>query len=229
MTTVTQFVLGDNASCDGRSCGVVRRLIVDPVAETVTHLVIDPKHGKKPGRVVPLDIVEATPQGLELRCSLAAFEDLPAAEETEFLPPEDGYTSEQALTWPYYSHGTGVSSAGAGLGSEKVFQAVTHDRVPLGEVAVRRGDHVRATDGDIGSVQGLVLDRASHQVTHVLLREGHLWGRKEVSIPIRAVTATDSVVHVKLSRTEIGDLPSVDIDYRNKLTSEGTDPAEAPS
>lgn len=218
MTTVTQLILGDQASCEGQSCGVVRRLIVDPVAETVTHLVIDPKHGSRHGRVVPLDLCEVTPRGVELRCSTAAFEDLPAAEETEFLPAEDGYTSEEALTWPYYSHASGASGASGGLGGgggEKAYRAVTHDTVPLGEVAVRRGDHVSATDGDIGSVQGLVLDRASHQVTHVLLREGHLWGRKEVSIPIGAVTASDSVVHVNLTRTEVGDLPSVDIDRRD--------------
>jgi hypothetical protein len=64
------------------------------VAETVTHIVIDSKHGNQHGRVVPLDIVEATPQGIELRCSRSAFEALPAAEETEFLPAEDGYTAE---------------------------------------------------------------------------------------------------------------------------------------
>jgi sporulation protein YlmC with PRC-barrel domain len=225
---VTQFVIGDNVRCDGRSCGVISRMIVDPVAETVTHLVIDPRHGKKHGRIVPLDIVESTPHGVELQCSLAAFDGLRAAEETEFLRPEDGYTSEQALIWPYYSHATGASGAAAGLGSEKVFRAVTHDKVPLGEVAVRRGDPVHATDGDIGSVQGLVLDQASHEVTHVLLREGHLWGRREVSIPIRAVTATDTVVQVNLTRTEIGNLPSVDIDYTVGSSTGGTDPAVGP-
>ena len=38
-------------------------------------------------------------------------------------------------------------------------QPVTYDTVPLDEVEVRRGEHVHATDGDIGRVQGLVIDR----------------------------------------------------------------------
>ena len=42
-----------------------------------------------------------------------------------------------------------------------------------GEVAVRGGEHVHATDGNIGEIQGLVIDSGSHQVTHVLLEEGH--------------------------------------------------------
>jgi hypothetical protein len=36
------------------------------------------------------------------------------------------------------------------------------DCVPVGEVEVRRGEHVHATDGDIGLVEGLVIDPASH-------------------------------------------------------------------
>jgi hypothetical protein len=38
---------------------------------------------------------------------------------------------------------------------------------------VRGGEHVHATDGNIGEIQGLVIDSGSHQVTHVLLEEGH--------------------------------------------------------
>jgi hypothetical protein len=51
---------------------------------------------------------------------------------------------------------------------------------------VRRGEPVRAADGDIGRVQGLLIDSASHQVTH-LLREVHPSGRRDVAIPVSAV------------------------------------------
>jgi hypothetical protein len=72
----------------------------------------------------------------------------------------------------------GIGMRGQGMGP----QAVTRDRVPVGEVEVRRGDHVYATDGPIGRVQGLVIDARDYHVTHVLLDEGHLWGKKEVAI-----------------------------------------------
>jgi len=81
---------------------------------------------------------------------------------------------------------------------------------------VRRGEHVHATDGSIGRVQGLVIDPKDHHVTHVLLEEGHLWGKKEVAIPIGAVrdVATDGV-QLKLTRAEVRDLPPVDLAYHD--------------
>jgi sporulation protein YlmC with PRC-barrel domain len=92
-------------------------------------------------------------------------------------------------------------------------QPVTYDSVPLGEVEVRRGEHVHATDGEIGRVQGLVIDRLSHEVTHVLLQEGHLWGRKEVAIPIRAVTGVADGIRLNITKHQVQNLPPVDIDH----------------
>jgi uncharacterized protein YrrD len=83
-------------------------------------------------------------------------------------------------------------------------------------VQVRRGDHVHATDGEIGLVEGLVIDPDDHQVTHVLLQEGHLWGRKEVAIPIRAVTSMTLDVQLNLTKRQVEDLPPVDIDHSRR-------------
>jgi hypothetical protein len=79
-------------------------------------------------------------------------------------------------------------------------------------VQVRRGDHVHATDGEIGKVQGLVVDPGDHHVTHVLLDEGHLWGKRRVAIPIGAVTGVVDGVWLSLAKDEVRDLPSVDLD-----------------
>ena len=89
---------------------------------------------------------------------------------------------------------------------------VTTDRVPLGEVEVRRGEHVSATDGEIGRVRGLVIDPGDHCVTHVLLDEGHLWGQKRVAIPISAVKDVAAGVRLNLTKDEVRDLPPVEVD-----------------
>jgi hypothetical protein len=53
-------------------------------------------------------------------------------------------------------------------------------------------------------------------VTHVLLSEGHLWGRKQVAIPIAAVvTLADDGIRLTMSKREIGDLPPVGIDQES--------------
>ena len=46
----------------------------------------------------------------------------------------------------------------------------------------------------------------------MLLQEGHLWGRKQVAIPIASVTKVDDQVRVNLTKDEIRDLPPVDVD-----------------
>jgi hypothetical protein len=48
-----------------------------------------------------------------------------------------------------------------------------------------------------------------HQVTHVLLDEGHPWGKKEVSIPISAVAGVDDGVRLSLTKAEVPALPPV--------------------
>ena len=208
MAEETVFTIGVDAVCTDGVCGEVIRVVVDPVARTVTHLVVEPKHRLDVGRLVPLGLADATAGEIRLRCTLADFEKLEPAEETQFLPGTPGYPGydpEQVLSMPYY---------GMGGSGTYVPQTVTYDAVPLDEVEVRRGEHVHATDGHIGKVQGLVIDPDSHRVTHVLLQEGHLWGRKEVAIPISAVTGiSQDGIRLNLTKQEVQHLPAVDIDH----------------
>ena len=83
----------------------------------------------------------------------------------------------------------------------------------MGEAQVRPGDRVHALDGEIGRVHGLVIDPRSHHVTHVLLAEGHLWGKKEVAIPIRSVTRVDEGIQLNITKQQVEDLPPVDFDH----------------
>jgi hypothetical protein len=88
--------------------------------------------------------------------------------------------------------------------------------VPVGEIEVCRGEHVHASDGDIGRIEGLVIDPADHRVTHVLLEQGHLWGKREIAIPIGAVAGvTVDGVTLKLTKAEVRDLPPVDLVHRD--------------
>jgi hypothetical protein len=216
----TEYTIGAEVTCSDGVCGDLRRVVIDPVARVLTHLVVEPKHGQGLGRLVPIDLVDATAEGIGLRCSAAEFDVLEDAEETHFLPEageQMGYGAGQALAWPYYGLGGGMGGMGmggvgmGGVGMANYPQVIIDDRVPAGEVEVRRGEHVHATDGNIGRVQGLVIDPKDHHVKHVLLEEGHLWGKKEIAIPISAVkdVAADGV-RLNLTKDEVRDLPPVD-------------------
>jgi sporulation protein YlmC with PRC-barrel domain len=148
---------------------------------------------------------------------MSEFEALEDAEETRFLPGASGqwgYGQGQMLSLPYYGLGmAGMGMGGMGMGMDAGPQAVTYDRVPVGQVEVRRGEHVHATDGPSGQVQGLVIDPSDHHVTHVLLDEGHLWGKKRVAIPISAVQDIEDGVRLDLTKDQVRDLPPVDLDH----------------
>ena len=217
MSDTTEFVIGSDVSCSGGVCGELSRVVIDPVARALTHLVVDPKHGLGDGRLVPVALVDSAGKEIRLSCATSEFDALEHAEETRFLPGASGqwgYREGEILSWPYYGLGMGVGTDSMGLGNmDDGPQMITLDRVPVGEVGVRRGDHVHATDGSIGRVQGLVVDPADHLVTHVLLEEGHLWDRKEIAIPIGAVTSVADGVRLGLTKNEVEALPPVDLDH----------------
>jgi sporulation protein YlmC with PRC-barrel domain len=204
---VTEFTIGAGVNCTDGSCGTVSRLIVHPETETVTHLVVEPRHGQ-PARLVPVDLVEHAAGEITLRCTLADFGALDAAEEQEVLPAYGGYPVPDPDP-TLVSRGIAVPLVTLSPHAKRL---QTEDVIPLDEVEVSRGDPVFATDGAIGQIHGLVIDPGSRHVSHVLLEEGHLWGRKDVAIPISAVTKIDNIVRLNISKQQVQDLPPVDID-----------------
>jgi hypothetical protein len=75
---------------------------------------------------------------------------------------------------------------------------------------VHRGDPVHTTDGTVGHLHGLVVG-PDDRVSHLLLQEGHLWGRKQVAIPITAVTTMDDGVALRLTTRQVHDLPEITV------------------
>ena len=167
---------------------------------------VEPKHRLDVGRLVPLDLVDATAGGFRLRCTLADFEKLDPAEETEFLP---GTPGSRAMTRNMCSP---CPTTPWGRAWASPYRDVRQGPLGRGGGAPRRDVH--ATNGRIGQVHGLVIDRTD-RVTHVLLQEGHLWGRKEVAIPISAVTGVNDGIRLNLTKQEVEELPPVDIHHPN--------------
>lgn len=92
---------------------------------------------------------------------------------------------------------------------------VRHETIPWGEIAVHRGAHVEATDGRVGQVDEFLVDPASEQITQLVLREGHLWGQKDVTIPASAIDRTEQdTIYLKLDKRTIEALPAVPIRRR---------------
>jgi hypothetical protein len=152
MAQTIRFRIGGDASCTDGACGQVSRIIVNPAAREVTHLVVDPKRRLGPGRLVPVDLVDATTGQIRLRCALAEFQTLTPAEETECVRDLDptgqpDYAPNQGNMWVWIH-------VARDPGEAEAPQQVTVDFVPSGEVDVRRDLTVCATDGEQGRSRG---------------------------------------------------------------------------
>lgn len=203
---MTTLVIGSEAVGSDGYRGEVLAVVVDPAARTVTHLVVEP-HGRAGlARLVPLELAEladAEPGPIPLRCTEAEFMSLEPAEETlaEFVP---GYPDPVQLLPPGWRDTGGPTADGGTI--LRIPEKETVDIVPPGEVEERRGDHVHASDGDVGHLRGLRIDPGSRRVTHVLVREGHVWGHQDVDIPAEMVAGFGDGIRLSVTRQQVRDL-----------------------
>jgi hypothetical protein len=138
-------------------------------------------------------------------CTNQEFLRLSYAEETVLLPSSGDMPEEtEGRLLSQVQFGTGDL-----LGS--FIPPVVYDTFPLGDVEVRPGERATATDGSAGTVLGVVVDSKNHRLISVLLREGHLWSRKDVDIPVRDVAKVDTAMHLNISKDEVRLLPEVNL------------------
>jgi len=196
MTEAVEFAIGAQAYCSDGVCGEVSRLIIDPATQAVTHLVIDPKQRHEPGRLVPAGLADVVAGEIRLRCTTAEFGKLEAAEDIEQVQGVGA--------------GVPLDAGRTPMGVPRPSRIVIQDVVPVGEAEVGHGEPVHALDGEIGRVEGFIVDPDDHRVTHVLLQEGHFWGRKEIAIPISAVTRVDKGIRLNITKQQVEELPPAD-------------------
>jgi sporulation protein YlmC with PRC-barrel domain len=176
--------------CDGH-CGHSTHVILNPKTEQVTHVVVQEYTFSDDQRLIPVDqIVESTPQEIHLSCCKDDLARMEPFTKAEFIPAASPHGFWYTVT------------------TEPSVFILEHELVPEGEEAIDRGAQVVATDGPIGHVDEFIIDPTSQLITHLVLREGHLWGQKEVTIPVAQIKRIeDDTVYLKLSKNEIEVLP----------------------
>jgi hypothetical protein len=187
---------------DGKA-GFVTRIILNPDTERVTHLVVD---GPPAGPVlVPLQrVIAADDDAVHLDLTILQLTALdPFLEEDMALTQRPRPMSGDMSSYGYVAGPVPYADS-----TELV--RVTHERVPEGELAIRPGAKVHATDGHVGEVHHFLVDLAAGQMTHFVLQEGHFWGRHEVQVPVSAISRTEEQeVYLTLSKAEISELTPV--------------------
>ena len=199
--------------CADGTCGRSTLVIVNPVNEQVTHVVVREERFPHTEYLVPLDLViESTPDMIRLRCTKQDLVTLEPFTEIEYVGgelPGFPYEREDYMLWPY------------NVPVEDEVMPVEIERVPPGELAVRRATHVNAADGRVGQVDEFLVDSATEHITHLILRKGHLWGQKDVTIPVSEIARIEEdIVHLKLTKAQIEALPTIPVRRRYNYLKE---------
>jgi sporulation protein YlmC with PRC-barrel domain len=207
---------GRKVRCTDGEYGELADVVVDPTSRRVTHLVVEPRHEPERATLVPADLVAVAEDGevIALRVTADEVAHLPRVRETDYLRIDQAPVSdpdwdvgiENVLAMPYFMP-VGFDTAMAPIDDPV---ELVYDRVPKGEVEIERTSPVRDTHGKVlGAVDGFVVD-GEGQITHLVLGEGHLFGRREVTIPIGGVARVENDgVLLGLSQSEVQELPSV--------------------
>jgi NaMN:DMB phosphoribosyltransferase len=199
-----EIPLGADVLCESRSCGTSVALVMNPVTEEVTHMVVREQHAPHRERLVPANVIgKTTSEQVKLRCSAAELSKMEPFIETHFV----------RIRVPHSVSVGGMYSLPYSIPDPQVeTRIVPSEQIPPNELAVRRGARVDAVDGHIGKVDEFLVNPANCHVTHLVLREGHLWAGKEIAVPISEIgRMSDDEVHLKLSKAQVEQLPAISI------------------
>ena len=184
--------------CVDGLCGRSTNIVLKPKTEEVTHLVVKRNQPPHQEILIPVTAVTATtPDSINLRYARREIADLQPFVETDYVKvriprPDDGIY----YMMPY-------------IHPEVETLAVKHKAIPADELAVGRGAWVEATDGLVGRVDEFLVDPDNDQITHLVLREGHLWGQKDVTIPVSEIERIkENTVRLKIDKHQIETLPA---------------------
>jgi sporulation protein YlmC with PRC-barrel domain len=187
---------------DGR-CGRSTHIILNPVTEQITHIVVREKQPSRVERLVPALLISQTAtEVILLNCTMNEFSALEPFNQTEFVYgdlPHHAADPNLTLLWPY------------SVPAKRIVDEKTRP-IPPGELAIRRGARVEATNGRVGKVDEFLVDPDSGYITHLCLRGSSLRGGKVVCIPVSdIIEIKERVVRVSMDKESIASLPSVPV------------------
>ena len=188
--------------CTDEPCGTSNCVILNPITNQVTHVAVHGNSYPYVKRLVPVEkIKETTPNMIQLNCDLYEYVTMPEFIQSEFIIPDPYGGNAEIPTTMLLPYAMVMGT-----------MTIEHERIPPDELAIHRGTPVIATDGHVGQVDEFIVEPNSGHITHLVLREGHLWGKKDVSIPISQIDHIEKeAVHLKINKQEVEALPTLPI------------------
>lgn len=190
---MSDLTLGTPVSGNDEPIGRLTGLVCDPATKQTTHLVVNADDVPGSERLVPIDRLADVDDGhLTLAMSRHQFFQLKTLETVWLLTEDAARDADWMLPFQ--------------LGDQAMTFAL-HERIPRSEVALWRETKVVDHEGrHLGRVNAFVIDPASHDVTHLRLQKGHLFGHQDVTIPVTDIaTMTEDAIRLRTNADAIAD------------------------
>jgi sporulation protein YlmC with PRC-barrel domain len=214
--------LNAEVRCTDGAGGRSTCLVINPVTKEITHLVVQTNDFFHDKHMVPLSfITESGPDYVQLRCSREEIANCDPFIKSEFLNYMDdsdrfGYLShdyeldyDSMAMWPYLEADSEASGRYVGI-----------EQIPIGELGIHPGARVEASDGHIGRVDAFLVNPENNNITHLVLREGHIWGEKDVTVAVADIQRiNEDVVYLKLDKHTLRDMPGIPVKRWGKRIS----------
>ena len=195
--------LNAKVSCLDGTYGKSTYMVLMPTTEEITHVVVRDESFPETEYLVPVGrIARSTPESIQLNCSHEELSKMLVFNQAEFIPSGlNGTYGSFSMLWPYATPGTD-------------YIEIDNKHIPSNELAIRRGTSVEATDGHVGRVDEFLINPIDNTITHLVLREGHLWGQKNITIPLSQIDRIEeNTVWLKLDKQSIEALPAIPIHH----------------
>ena len=188
--------------CQDKLCGFAQGVILNPENDVVTHVVVKESKNSHAERLVPIDMIDASlADNIHLKLDTAMLQNLPPLYDVEYVQ----------TTVPHLIELSDMAYMKPVVVPEKKFIEEKIYHIPMNELPVTRGTRVYSADGFvIGTVDEFLVDQDGGHVTHLVLREGHIFGEKDVFIPVTEIeTIKESDIHLALDKKSIERLPTI--------------------
>lgn len=199
------FHVGAQVRCKDGPCGRLQSVVVDPITQRVTDLVVEKGLLLTTDRVLPVYTVEeADDEWITLSIGEDSLNNYPEYRDIVFEPApadleDDRYDPSQVLMWasawdPYYN-----------LPAVPLIQQHVHEGLSPEQAVIGRGTPVRNAEGRVGEIDHVLVNAETGEITYLVVDQGIT--RYSLVVPISMVkTVTEGGVLLEATDEELEQL-----------------------
>ena len=190
-----------SVQCTDGLAGQVKCVMVNPVSQQLTHMVVEERGFPHLKRLVPLELIKNGNSGhIQLSCTTPQLATLRPFLEMEY--PRNGalyfsFEADKFHSWPYES-------------SIQMPVPPQLEQISPEELAIHQDSPVETLNGRIGKVKAFLVNPTNKELTAIAIQAGYFWQKQDVTLPISQVDHFEKdLVFLKLDKQHLKRLAAI--------------------